>query len=489
MSDRALARPGRSRPLLTVVTVYFLAFGAEAQERIVLHVDIDERVNAVYHLACLAGAMVCTKSVFDRFWNERMAWTDEDQAALDVWRHAMADVTATAPQRPAAPMLPNTMRFHPGQAAREGLIAAAMESASARELATKSAGVVSLADAERLEAAVAHFVRRLNPWLESAIDANLRARVEEAKGAAERSGFPETMAQMTMFLESELDDPDVYLHVIVPPEPESEDSMAATLRRHLVIEAVNTADAEALVGGAVHELTHYLYDRAPEPAHGALIEEFSRSGSPSAVPLYTYLNEAIAISAQALHAERQGEHDGDAEQDESYNHPYIAPLGEAAAPLVADAVKRGGTLFDGFASRYIEAGTRALRDTLQEPQFVLAQTVLLVPDDGERIAAAFFANLFPYGSAQFRDASDLDNFPSAPVVRFVRYNALDSLSGAIPEIAPLTDARGFAYAIRRTGSASTYVLAGRDTDDVIDVVEELGALTALPAEGLVLRLD
>jgi hypothetical protein len=296
------------------------------------------------------------------------------------------------------------------------------------------------------------------------------------------------MDDMMKFLEADLDASDVYLHIIVPPDPGSEDSTATVFGRHFVVEAVDSADAESLVAGAVHELTHHLYDRAPEDRHRALIDEFVSAGVPAAVGLYTYLNEAVAIGAQAVHASRQGDDPDGWNEDEAYNHPYIAPLGAAAGPLVIDAVGRGGTLFDGFVARYIEAGTKALEGKLEEPQFVLAQVVLFQPRD-EEIMAAFLGKLYPLASARFPDIWASNSYPSAPLVQCLYYDQLRRLIRMIPELAPLTDSRGFAYAIRRSAVASTYVLAGRETNDVVDVVTKLSELPSLPAEGVLFTLD
>jgi hypothetical protein len=474
--------------LAPTLAACFLSLPAAAQAPIRLHVDVDERANAIFHLGCLAETIICTKSVFDRFWEDDMVWTDEDRAALEAWRTVMSTVTWNAMRPANAPLVPNSASFHAGETAREAVIVAAMDSTSETELVKKSGRAIRTGDAKRLLPAIDHFQQRLTPWLESAVDSNLRAHAEEAEALAERSGFAETMTQMMKFLESDLDSPDVYLHLIVPPDPDSEHSIATVLRRHLVVEAVD-ADAESLVSVAVHELTHHLFDRAPIERHRALIDEFVSSGMPAAVGLYTYLNEAVAIGAQALHAERQDENGDYWSEDDPYDHPYIAPLGDAAAPLVIDAVARGDTLFDGFVPRYIEAGTLAVLTNLREPKFVLAQVVLLEPRGGEEITATFMAKLTPHASAQFVDAFGVSSYPSAPLVRCVRYDQLRPLTRQIPELAPLTASRGFAYAIKRGPIASTFVLAGRETNDVIDVVTKLSELPSLPAEGLLFTLD
>jgi hypothetical protein len=287
-------------------------------------------------------------------------------------------------------------------------------------------------------------------------------------------------------LATELPDPNVYLHVIAGPEPKSTDSAATLLGNHLVVEVVDATTTDGIVEGAMHELTHYLYDRIPVDKHRALIETFVTSTARSAAGLYTYLNEAIAIASQAL---LEDQSDGPADDDASYRHPYIAPLGVATVPLMRDAVATKTTLFDGFVSSYIAAGTAALKEKLVQPQFVLAQVGLLLPDDSDAIRTAYFQKMFPQASAQFRDERELDAFPDLNVIRFHRYDALGPFGDRIPGLAGLRDHRGFAYAMPRGRGARTYLLAGRDTEAIIAAIERFASLEALPSEGVLFSLD
>ena len=173
----------------------------------------------------------------------------------------------------------------------------------------------------------------------------------------------------------------------------------------------------------------------------------------------------------------------------SYRHPYIAPLGVATVPLVRDAVARKTTLREGFAASYIAAGTAALKEKLVQPQFVLAQVGLILPDDSDTIRTAYFQKMFPRASAQFRDERELDAFPDLNVVRFERYAALGPAGDRIPGIAGLRDHRGFAYAMPRGRGARTYLLAGRDTEAIIDLIERLAGMEVLPSDGFLFSLD
>jgi hypothetical protein len=471
--------------LFVPALVFLVALRPGAAQRVDLHVDLKERVNAVYHLACLAGSITCTKDVFERFWKERLAWTDADQAALDLWRQTMMAVTNEAKPRPPAPLLPNTPRFHPTQVARTAVIVAAIESESVRGLRRRSHDVLNAETAARVKSAVDHFERRLRPWLRTTARLAVERRMAQVRQVARRSRFAETTAQMAAFLEAELPDSNAYVHAIVGPEPQSRDFTATQLGNHFVVEIVDAATADGIVSVATHELTHYIYDRAPAHKHLALIEEFVNSAAPSSAGLYTYLNEAVAIAAQGLHADK-----GDGpDDDDSYRHPYVAPLGAVTIDLVTKAVADKATLFDGFASSYIAAGTAALKEKLLQPQFALAQVGLLLPNESDAIRTAYFETMFPQASAQLRDEHELNAFPDLNVVRFVRYDELGALGDRIPGLAALRGHRGFAYAVPRGQRARTYLLAGRDAEAIIDVITKLAGMKVLPSEGLLFSLD
>ncbi len=330
------------RPWLLAFGVAFLTALNPSAAPVELHVDLNQRVNAVYHLACLAGTISCTTEKFDRFWKERLGWTDADQAALDLWRRTMTAVTNAAPARSPAPLLPNTARFHPTQVARTAVIVAALESASVDELRRKSSGVLDAQAAAGVKGAVDHVERRIRSWFSATGRRLVERRVGQVKDAAQRMRFADVTAQMARFLETELPRPDVYLHVIVGPDPLSTDYAATLLGNHFVVEVVDATTADGIVGGATHELTHYLYDRAPVPRHLALIETFVTSTASSAAGLYTYLNEAVASASQALLADQTK---GASSEAEAYRHPYIAPLGAATVPLVRNAVASKTTCF------------------------------------------------------------------------------------------------------------------------------------------------
>ena len=486
--------------LKTLLPAVLLAVSpAAAVQGVRVHADLNLRVNAVYHAACLAESISCTREVFDRFWKSQLTWSETDQSAVDAWRRVMAAVTAAAPPRSAAPLLPNTPRFHPSQAARTSVIVAAIEALSSADLQARSQAILSQEDADQLSRTVDHFEQRLGQWFTMAGGIAAQRRVQSLENTVRSRSFADSLERMAAFLQAKLPVPDLYVHVIAGPEPSSDESAATQLGGHLLVEVVNGTTNEGIVSGAVHELTHYLYDCAPAERHRSLIDQFVQSGSPQAAGLYTYLNEAVAVAAQALHEKApafvtisaQGISSGAlmTKKDEGYRHPYIAPLGTAAAPLVRDAVARRRTLFDGFVAPYMTAGTAALKAKAKEPQFLLAQVGLVLPADGNAIRTAWLQAMFPQASATFRDEREADVFPDLNIVRFVRYDDVPIAGVTIPDLKSLVTHRAFAYALPRGQRATTYVLAGRDTDAIVDAIRKLATLTTLPSKGPVLTVD
>jgi hypothetical protein len=72
------------------------------------HCDATESATAVYHLACLAGHIPCTRNVFERFWHDRRQWTPAHQRELEAWTIGLKKVEDAAGPLGRHPMLATT---------------------------------------------------------------------------------------------------------------------------------------------------------------------------------------------------------------------------------------------------------------------------------------------------------------------------------------------------------------------------------------------
>ena len=334
-----------------------------------LHVDVDERINAVYHVACLGFAIGCSRERFERFWHERLEWTDEDQAALDDWRRVVNDAAG----RGTDDGLPETLTLFPNSAAlvpeavrRERIVAAPFES---EDLTLGARGLLSPEDVATMTSVHDHFERRLAPWWDAEGRRTAEARARRVDEYLDREVFQHLATQIVGFLDAAPPSWDLYFHAIAPPEPDSEQGATPLLANHFMMEMIDGLTAAEMASIAFHELTHYLYQSMGAEAHLDVIEQFVASGQLTVPGLYAHFNEALATAAQILFLQRLG--DDDAGED-AYDHPYILPLGQATMPLLRDALAQGATLRSGFVMRYVTAGLAALGHKASEPRFRLS---------------------------------------------------------------------------------------------------------------------
>ena len=455
-----------------------------------LHIDASLRTNAVYHLACLGGSISCSRDIFERFWKDRLHESVDDRQTVAAWQRLLASAVERAPDMKPSPLLINAIPMHPDGLTRRQVIAGLIETPSPAALQRRAPGL-SRAEAGELIGLVDRVERRLRPWWRAEGERSAKARIQGVTDTARRNHMMRALGQMAQFLESAPPSHDAYVHAIAPPEPESKDYNATAILNHLPIEAVTAAnDPNEIVEGAVHEIAHYLYDYIPPDKHLALVNEFVASGAPSVAGIYSYLHEAMAISAQELYGDalENGGSDRDDDGDTGYKHPYIPVLASAAAPLVKAAVARNEHLVGGFSRSYIAGVLSQLGSRRNELPFVFAQAVLVTTSGNRELADAFQRTLFPVGTVRFNDLAKAEAFPDANLVQFSAYAELGVI--AEPQLVQLRDTRrGFAYVSQRGRGGYRLVVAGRSDEDILAVIGKLGDVDTFVGPGLVVSVD
>ena len=455
-----------------------------------LHIDASLRTNAVYHLACLGGSISCSRDIFERFWRDRLHESVDDRQTVAAWQRVLASAVERAPEMKPSPLLINAVPMHPDGLTRRQVIAGLIETPSPAALQRRAPGL-SRAEASELIGLVDRVERRLRPWWRTEGERSAKARIRGVTDTARRNHVMQALGRMAQFLESAPPSRDAYVHAIAPPEPESKDYTATAILNHLPIEAVAAAnDPNAIVEGAVHELGHYLYDYIPPDKHLALVNEFVASGAPSLAGIYSYLHEAMAISAQGIYGDalESGESGNEDDADTGYKHPYIPVLAGVAVPLVKAAVARNEHLIGGFSRSYIAGVLSKLGSRRNELPFVFAQAVLVTTSGNREFADAFERTLFPVGAVRFNDLAKAEAFPDANLVQFSAYAELRIIPE--PQLAQLRDTRrGFAYASQRGRGGYHLIVAGRSDEDILAIIGKLGNVDALVGPGLVVSVD
>ena len=446
------------------------------------HYDASEFVNAVYHVSCLTGRLPCSNPVYTKFWTDVMHRTPRDGAQFNRWSAIFDRAENAAPNAPRAELLPNYASFYPSIRVRQNLVSTAMQAGSPERFRKRAEAIVGAADAAALAEVLAHTVRRLHPWyIDNAPPT--RARLKLVHARVRENGTVPLIAGIARFVRADFSARDVWVHAVPSPAPKQTDASATAVRNHVLIEITDDMKPEAAASIALHELTHALYDSAPQADHLKLMGQFAATKHPTTPALYGLVNEAIATGIQLLLYERQGVDDKDA-----YRHPYIPRVGRSTMPLLKRAIGQRATMLDEFVPAYIEAAEKELKSEIAAPRFQLLTAGVLASVKNKTASDSFFETFRPVGACSSEE--ELERYDMLSAVRLLTYDEQDPHLNAVPDLSELSKNRGFAYRLPPAAAKRpTYILAGRDTADLVDVVKEFARISDTRGEGLLLKLD
>jgi hypothetical protein len=448
-------------------------------------VDVSERATAIYHVACLADSIPCTRSVFESFWHERLTWTSADATALETWKTILARVGSAAPPARSAPFVGNTLSLRPAFQAQRRLLADVFGSTSPSDLQRRAG--LSRADAGRLHQVIEHVRQRLRPWWRSA--RRVRVDVRHAESLLRGPEVASLVREVAAFVEARPGSRDIHVHAIPSPAPGSDLGSATFAGDHVVVEAGDALDARGLAAIALHEATHHLYDGSPAPKLAGLMDQFVGTGRPEAAALYALLNEALATAVQALAVERL---DGDAGSPESndgelYRHRTISRAARGALPVLRSSFREGTSLFGGFVDAYVKEASRAFGAEVESPVFLMSAVAVLPTDTAAPAAAVFQKELQPVNVAA---TDEWRQYPRLDLVFLMTHDVVkEAFRASFPEVGTFVDKRAFAFRGPRQGHASVFIVSGVDDRAVADAVRSLARLRSLRPSGLLLTID
>jgi hypothetical protein len=474
---------------LIAVSACCLALAASAIPRAYspkFHCDASESANAVYHLACLAGNIPCTKPVFERFWRDKLQLTAADQSEFDAWTAIMTKVANAAPPPKPAPYIGNTRTFYPDVDAQHSVIRAAVESRSLSDFQRRARSWLNGDDAARLQIATERVRERLRPWWQAIGQNAVKGHLGQVHKKLRSQEISQLAGEVAGFVEADRPARDIYFHAIPGPESDPNAANATFVWNHCFMEVIASATPDAIASVGMHELTHYLYDTAPAARHAALMQQFDQAEVPHASALYALLNEAIACAVQGLLAERTPKANESKADDDGYPHSFIKRLCKSTVPVLSESLAKRSTLYQGFSPLYIRESNRELGDDVRDPKFFLVSAAILPTDT---VASAYDVYLRELQPVTYIRSDRWRLFPYLNLVLMFAHDELRGLSTAFPEVGSYTNKRGFAYMGTRQGKASVCILSGRDAAAVTDVVKAFAKLTSVPPSGLVLSID
>lgn len=447
-----------------------------------IHVDVAQFPNATHHLACISGRLPCTQASFEKYWHQQMQWGPADQAALDRWNSTMKTIVARQPQPQSIPFLANFTDWYPELVVVKKLIAAGLAASSEADFRKKAAGLALPEEIGWLSGSLEHFNKRLEPWWKEtgrAYGESQRKAIEAQLKKLKADGLASNVAA---FFEAELPVRNFYMHLIPRSDRTSKDATATFARNHMVVEMTDEMKPEGTVSIILHEMTHALYELAPVAKQRKLIGDFAGSSVPAAQALYAIMNEGLATAVQLDAMARAGQQD-----DDPYHHPFIPRIGKANAAPLAEAMKRGATLFSGYVDTYLKASETELGPELKSPRFLMTSGIVAEFGDMKTALAAFRENFPMLSAASF---SDRLTFPELNMAYLLPYDKLGVVEQAWPMISAMAkEHRGLVFTGPRGNKGRVYVVAGRDEATVAELVQKLGAIRTSTGEGLVLTVE
>jgi hypothetical protein len=453
---------------------------------VTFHLDSTERATAVYHVACLAETLACTKDVFETFWREELRWTAADARELEVWKQIVKRMRDAAPPVPASPYLGHTFALRPGLNAERMLIAAVFESTSPAEL-RRRAGLTH-DDAVRLHAVVEHFRKRLSTSWRASVKRRASVDLRKARTLLAGPAMVDLVSNVTAFIATPPRKTTIHVHAIPLPIPASELATATYASNHVVVEVGNAANTKGLVTIVLHELTHYLYDGTPQARLLDLANRFVQTDAPQASAFYALMNEALATAVQVLASEGLGvAQRRNRDEGDLYRHAWVTRAARGALRALETSLANEATLHDGFVDAYVRETGLELGDDVDRPSFVLSAVAILPTEQAAAASAVLQQELQPINSAA------TDEWRQYPRLNLVFLMTNDVVSKAFaesyPEVVAFAERRGFAYKSERPGGGSVFILGGRDGAALADVARAFVKLRSISLSGLLLTID
>ena len=428
-------------------------------------------------LLCLAKAYSCSHEAMLQLWRESMAWSADDDVALEHFKEALSAHQASSEipaDGAAAPLVGDVHWSLENRVAHAFLVA--RDEGELRSALTTLLGPQSV---DGLLALTHRVQPRFDAWW-AAKGLPLAARFAKQLGTVVTEGKLVPLAESVMrFYAPPLSGPQPIVFHLVPrfrqPGSNGGHTMATVIDRDAYVEFLTDERAQDRVDVVMHELFHFFLSARTPEQHRALNDAFAASAHPDAMSLYALVDEGLATTfGNGLVAQRVTEAAHFAKQltqpESFYSNADIDGVAKAWFTRAAQWLEQGKTLGPQLVEDLISTAAPGVAKQRNTLGFIMRTRAFEAVNDDDMWAAKWLSNEID-GSSTYRDSGDevfmLEQFPQLSGAVVVRWGELARL-GKRPKLidaktlTALTSRPAGVFGLSRSVQADVYFIIAAD---------------------------
>jgi hypothetical protein len=491
--------------LLALMFLALLLQSAEAADQnndsgLRFETRISEISNLVHQLDCLANLIRGSREAYKELWQNKLNWSPADDKRLEDWRRLRESYHVDAKLGAETRQVLSYPPDHPGVLESQinlfnRLRVAAYQAQTVDEYQANLSLLVKPEDLPEFMHIVKHFYPRFQSWWTGGAQKELETFAAQLNQLIQQKAIAGFCAQVAKFYGAQqTENLVVPFNLMARPKDRSGISHGEQLEWHAVIEVASGTQPERRIDVVCHELFHYFKKLMPTEKQLDLLKAFVEAKESYSLALYNVFDETLATAAgNGLVAGRVlPERDFQkslAQEGTFYADVFIDRLGKKMMPVVGRYISEGRVLDQSFVAEYLREARSALGEQVNNPLLAL-RVMALVLDDGNlrTLSQKLFTAIRPRSSYNHNplDAGSRESFEKYAEISgviLVRYDKLKQLAGwekilgkqTLPQLQKLkSQHQAFAYAVRRSPRAVTYIFAGQDAEAIEKVIAEFG---------------
>ncbi len=480
------------KQLFTAVFLVFLQFfinPAAMASPLRFEVRAHPISNLIYQLDCMAQVFKCSTKAYEELWRKSLKWDLADQDRLKQWKNIrlkyQGEIKLDEP--PAQPFAlpwsgPNGIQLG------DKFSIVTYHATHRNDLRQRLETLVAPTDMETIDSLLVHFEPRFLSWWKNSAQTSLLAFKKDLDKKVNQLEVLKKVQGFANFYEAKYP-PNylIYLNLFYRPASDEKATYATVYENHAVIEVLSGENVANVLDIVIHEICHFFYSSSSHEKKSQFLEAFANSSDPLAIATHNILNEALAtalgngIAAELWmdskrYKERLGKERG------FYNDTAIDTAAKLLIPMLKTDLHQGKTLYAAdFPEKSISALRTGMPDLIRAPARLLTELVIIYDLKFKEVLHEKIRRKLRGGSYSregFENESSWEMLKTYPKLNSMLLLSPDSLklltnrTQWIPRkdldaIKALFKKKGsFVYAIERSPSSYTFVVAGNSSDEI-----------------------